>query len=211
STESMDVASLRSQVALAAVPWLEQVGSGNWKGQLRYRRCGAGIAACGAEGWSGRIQLEDGEFPLPGLAEPLQLESANAQIQGPRVTLDHIRARAGKVPFEGEYHYEPQTVRPHRVRLAIAELDAAELERLLAPTLGRAHGLIARAFGLRRAPVTEWLANRQVEGTVQIGSLALADAHVENVRTHLVWDITRLELDHIQARLEGGVVSGNLA
>ncbi|HWB96468.1 MAG TPA: hypothetical protein VG672_07190, partial [Bryobacteraceae bacterium] len=37
SSGAMHVATLRSQVALARVPWLEQVGSGIWRGQLRYQ------------------------------------------------------------------------------------------------------------------------------------------------------------------------------
>ena len=33
----MRVESLRAQAALAAIPWLDQVASGTWKGQLRYQ------------------------------------------------------------------------------------------------------------------------------------------------------------------------------
>ena len=62
STGSMAVAALRSQVSLAAVPWLEQVQSGHWKGQLRYTR---------PSGWTGKIELEDAQLPLAGLADPL--------------------------------------------------------------------------------------------------------------------------------------------
>ena len=52
STESMKVASLRSQVALAAVPWLEQVRSGQWSGQLHYHRepTAAGVPGSGGVG-----------------------------------------------------------------------------------------------------------------------------------------------------------------
>lgn len=37
STDAMRVESLRAQSALAAIPWLDQVSSGTWKGQLRYQ------------------------------------------------------------------------------------------------------------------------------------------------------------------------------
>src|SRR5262249_11110737 len=41
STDAMKVQSLRAQVALAAVPCLEQIASGEWSGELRYHRAPA--------------------------------------------------------------------------------------------------------------------------------------------------------------------------
>src|SRR6185369_13590647 len=89
STESMKVASLRSQVALAAVPWLEQLKSGHWSGELHYHGEPAPPvsqpvsddsvtpqSAVAAAGWTGRLQLTDAETPLPGLADPVQLATA---------------------------------------------------------------------------------------------------------------------------------------
>jgi hypothetical protein len=209
STESLDVASLRSQVALAAVPWLEQVRAGHWKGQLRYQFRPVPRPAPVA-GWNGHIELADAEIPIPGLAVPLRLESAAAQIQGARVMLEHIRARAGRIAIQGEYRYEPGATRPHRVHVIIPELDAVELERVLLPTLRRRRGLIARALNFVRAPVPDWLAERHVDGSVQVGVLTVAGARIERLRAHLSWDAMKAELGAIQARMENGTITGQL-
>jgi hypothetical protein len=204
SSEGMSVASLRTQVALAAVPWLEQLQSGEWSGQLHYSR-----TATGETGWTGKLALTDATLPVPGIAAPVELRSARAQIEGVRVVLDKIEAVAGGVEMTGEYRYEPQAARPHRVRLVAAELDAAALEAQLAPTLRRSGSLIARALG--RTAMPDWMKSRNLEGTLQIGVLHLGPARLDNVRGHLLWDSTRAELNGIQARMEKGTVTGTLA
>jgi hypothetical protein len=200
STGSMAVAALRSQVSLAAVPWLEQVQSGHWKGQLRYTW---------PSGWTGKIELEDAQLPLAGVADPLRIESANAQITGPDIVLDHMKASVGKIHATGDYRYEFGATRPHKLRVAFGELDATELERVLMPALQRRGNLIARAF--RRVPVPDWLEARHIDGTVQIGALTLGDLRLEKVRARLLWDALKVELAGIQAHIENGTVTGTLA
>ena len=56
------------------------------------------------------------------------------------MTLERIHAQAGKIAIQGDYRYEPQMARPHRLRLRIADADAAGLERLLMPTLRHSPG-----------------------------------------------------------------------
>lgn len=204
STESMGVASLRSQVALAAVPWLEQVRSGKWSGRLSY--------AYGAEGgWTGRLRLTEAEFPLAGLAEPLQVASANAEIRGARVVLTRIRAQVGKVRLQGEYRYEPSVARHHRFRLSIPEVDAAELERVFYPTLRRSRSLLSRALNLGRAPLPQWLEDRHMEGTLQIGALTLAENRLQRISAHLTWDEAKVEVNSVQARLGDAKIAGRLS
>jgi hypothetical protein len=201
-TDAMKVTSLRAQVALAAVPWLEQVQSGEWSGELRYHRDSSG------SGWRGDLDLTDGRLSVPGLADPLLLASVHASIDGARIVLDDLDAQAGKIAFTGEYRYEPGA-RPHRLRLRAAQLDAADLENELLPTLRRNPGLIARALGRARLPA--WLTSRDAEGSVQIDDLAIAGTHFDNVRAHLLWDAARVELDGIQAKLDRAAITGKLA
>src|SRR5262249_49745652 len=52
-TDAMAVASLRAQVALAAVPWLEQIRTGQWNGDLHYHYEAA------RAGWTGRLSISD--------------------------------------------------------------------------------------------------------------------------------------------------------
>jgi hypothetical protein len=197
----MKVASFRAQVALGAVPWLEQIRSGQWSGELHYHRDPA------KRGWTGGLQISDAEIQVPGLSDPLQISSARAQIDGARVVLDRIEAQAGTVAFTGEYRYEPGVPRPHKLRLRVPELDAADLEAELMPTL-RSSNLIARALG--RALVPDWLREREVDGVLQIDSLLLAGWRLENVRARLLWDVARVQLEGIEARLDRAAISGKL-
>jgi hypothetical protein len=50
-SDAMKVASLRAQVALAAVPWLEQLQSGAWSGDLHYHH------EATENGWAGRLTI----------------------------------------------------------------------------------------------------------------------------------------------------------
>jgi len=202
SADAMQVASLRAQAALAAVPWLDQVRSGQWAGLLRYHRDPE------KSGWTGRLQLTGAELDVPGLADPVKLATARARIDGARVTVDRVEATLGKTSFTGEYAYEPGAARPHRLRLNSPLVDAADLETEMAPTLRRA-GLLARALG--RASVPDWLQQRSVEGTLRIDDLALAGAHFENVQTHMLWDVTRVVFADIQAKLDRAVLTGKLS
>jgi hypothetical protein len=202
SADAMQVASLRAQVALAAVPWLEKVRSGEWSGLLRYHHDAE------AAGWTGRLQLTGGEIDAPGLADPVKLAAARARIDGDRVALDHVEASAGKLSFTGEYSYEPGTAHPHRVRLNAKLVDAADLEAEMAPTLRRA-GLLARALG--RTSIPDWLKERSVEGTVRIDDLVIAGSHWEKVQAHLLWDVTRVVFGDIQASLDRALLTGKLS
>jgi hypothetical protein len=201
-TEAMKVSSLHAQVALAAVPWLEQIRTGAWSGDLHYRRDSE------QAGWTGRLSIHDAEIRVPGFTEPVTFASARAQIDGARVVLDQIDAQVGKLAFTGEYRYEPALARPHRVRFHVAELDAADLEAALMPTFRRDRSLIARALG--RASVPEWLAGRAVEGTLQIGDLTVGDLELADVRTPVRWDVARIEFDGFQAKLDRAPVAGKL-
>ena len=203
SANAMKVASLRAQVALAAVPWLEQVRTGQWSGELNYHY-GVDLS-----GWTGRLDLKGAEIPVPGLADPVHLASAHAQIEGARVLLDHFAAQVGASAFAGAYTYEPGTARPHRVRLRAATLDAAALEAEWMPTLRRNPGLLARALG--RSTLPDWLQQRAVDGTIQVDDLLIAGAHLENVRAHVLWDVARVQFEAVQAKLEKAAITGVLA
>ena len=199
STDAMKVQSLRAQVALAAVPCLEQIASGQWSGDLHYHRAAAEAA------WSGRLVLTDATIAIPGLADPVQLNSAHAQIDGARVVLDRIDAQAGKLAFTGDYRYEPGVARPHRLRLRAEAWDAADLEAELMPTLRRSTNLIARALG--RPMVTDWLRQRNLDGTVQIDDLLLAGDHLENFRAPVLGARASVQVENRQARLDRAAIN----
>jgi hypothetical protein len=201
-SDAMKVASLRAQVALAAVPWLEQLQSGAWSGDLHYHH------EATENGWAGRLTIEDARVDVPGLAAPVDIAFARAQIDGPRVVLDQLDAQAGKVEFGGEYRYEPGAARPHRVRIRAAELDASDVEALLLPTLRRDRSLIARALGRNSLP--DWLKARGVEGTILVDELTVGGTRLAGVRGLLRWDGARIELENVQAKLDRAAFTGRL-
>jgi hypothetical protein len=204
-TDSMTVAGLRSQVALAAVPLLEQMQSGLWKGELRYQS-DPGLAGK----WSGAFELENAEVLLPGVIEPLRVQSAFARLDGAKVELEKIHASVGEITAQADYRYEPGAARPHRVRISLPSVEAAELERLMMPALKRNRGLIARTFGFGRAPVPEWLHSQSVEGTLAVESLQLAGIELHKVRSRLIWNGTALVLADLTGGVENGALSGTL-
>src|SRR6185437_7867946 len=181
----------------------EQVQAGWWNGMLQYHWSPA------ASDWTGDLELHDGQIAAPGLADPLQLTTAHARIEGADVALDRIDAQAGKVAFSGEYHYVPGAARPHKVKLHSDSLDLADLEAELAPTLQHDPGLIARAFG--RSALPAWLEGRGVDGTIDVAEATLGDARLTGVHGRLLWDATRVEIDGLQAKVNGAALAGRLA
>jgi hypothetical protein len=203
AADSMNVASLRSQVALAAVPWLDRLESGVWSGQLRYRLGPLKSA------WSGDLEVRDARVAVPGLADPLLLASAHARIDGAHLTLDRMEGQAGKIAFTGEYQYDPDMPRPHRVRLRADTLDSADLETEFQPALRRDRSLIARALG--RVTLPQWMKSLELDGTVAINGLDVTNLRFEGVKTRILWDGARVQLDNLQGTLDGAPVNAKLA
>jgi hypothetical protein len=189
-----------------AVPLLENCQEGTWKGRLRYHRAGETAGE-----WMGAFEIRDAQIPLPGMAAPLELASARAVLTDRGSVLSQIHARLGQVEFGGEYRYRPGAARPHQFRVAASKLEAAELQRLLLPTLQRSEGFLARALRLGRARVPPWLEERHAEGNVEIGALVLGDLNAEQVRAHLRWDATNVEITELEARVGEGRLTGRLA
>jgi hypothetical protein len=185
---------------------LDQVQSGIWKGKLRYQ----GEPGSAGE-WSGAFQLEGADILVAGITGPIRIESASAKLDGARVALEKIHATVGDLTAQGDYRYEPGAVRPHRVRIAIASMDAAELENIMMPSLRRNRGLIARAFGFGRVPVPDWLVDRQVDGSIAIESLQLAGLELRKLHARVIWNGTNLVLSDLNGEMENGSVKGRLS
>lgn len=205
SSEAMTIAALRTQTARLPAPVLQAITSGVWSGNLRYQR-GPGIE----EGWSGQVQLSRVEIPLPGLAEPLHVRGAVARLDGAKLWVDKIVARAGAAEVSGDYRYEPGAPRPHRFRLTVPRIDAAALERLLMPTLRRDQGFFARTLGFGKPEVPQWLATRFMDGTIHIGALTFGAGELHDLRARIRWSGVRVDLLDAEARLENGTAYGRL-
>ena len=71
-------------------------------------------------------------------------------------------------------------------------------KRSFMPTLRRNTNVFARALG--RPMVTDWLRERNVEGTVQIDDLCWPDTAWRICARTLLWDVGRVQLDGLQSR-----------
>jgi hypothetical protein len=56
----------------------------------------------------------------------------------------------------------------------------------------------------------DWLKQRDADGTVQVDDLAIAGAHLSNVRSHVLWDAARVQFEDLQARLDKASIAGAL-
>lgn len=204
TTKGMSVADMRS-FGVAAIPMLDQTKQGIWRGWARYQ----GAA------WSGEYDLLNARIPVDGLSDPLRIQSASIKLNGAHVSVTKLRGKAGGIAFTGEYRWEPGTVHPHKFNLTIQEADAAELARLLAPSIERERGFLARTLRLAAAPLPEWLKSRRADGAISIGTLTAGESSLSLNHARLLWDggIVRLagiDASWLSANLAGSALAGDL-
>ena len=205
TTRSLSVADLRS-FGLSSIPLLEQTSQGTWRGFARYRWLPGNAGE-----WSGEYELQNARIAVDGLADPLRIQTASVVSSGSRLAVNRLRARAGPVAFTGEYHWEPTAARPHKFKIAIAVADAVEIEGLVAPTLVRERGFLARTLRLGPAPVPEWLESRRADGTIAVDDLTFGDTHSSISAAHLLWDGAHVRLARLEGQVDDSAVTGDLA
>jgi hypothetical protein len=160
--------------------------------------------------WSGEYELQNARIPVDGLAEPVKVQSAFVSLNGKRVTVNRLRAKVGAIAFTGDYRWEPAAIHPHKFHLTIPEADAAELQRVLAPSLVRDRGFFARTLRLGDAPVPEWMKTRRADGTVTVGALTFGDTQVRVDTARLLWDAAQVRLAGVSAHVNDSPLTGEL-
>ncbi len=223
ATRAMNVADMRS-FGLAAIPMLDQTSQGSWRGWARYQgaaqTAGQPVGAQ-APGWSGEYDLLNARIPVDGLSDPLRIQSASVKLNGVRVSVTKLRAQLGGLAFTGDYRWEPASVHPHKFNIAIEAADIAELARLLAPSLLRERGFLARTLRLGAPPPEpDWLKARRADGTLSIALLSIpsssaGDTTLSVNQARLLWDAGIVRLAGIDAtvlspNLEGASLTGDL-
>jgi hypothetical protein len=188
---------------LGAAPLLGHCRGGVWRGHLIFHQEGEAPGV-----WTGTALVEDTRVSAPGLADPLEIANARLVIHPEDATIDRIQARIGAAELRGEYRYLPKAARPHRFRFVIPEIQAAEIERLLLPSLSRREGFLARALRLGASRVPRWLADRRAEGLLEIGSLSVGESKLAGLRAHVRWDGPAIESSDLSARWGDGVLNG---
>lgn len=209
SSRQLTIAEVESRaehvISAAPIPLLEKLRQGTWKGWIAFERSGDHPGV-----WSGEYDLQNALMDIPGVAAPLRFTSASVEMKNSGIHIDHIRAHVGLVKIEGEYRYDPDAGRPHRIRIHVAEIQLAEIERLMLPTLRRNESFLARTFRLRKETLPAWLQEREVDGSIQVDSLLDGDSPVGAFRAHLVWDGPSLVLSNADCRLGGMHATGKI-
>jgi len=206
TTRGLSVASMRS-FGLEAIPLMGQTPQGTWRGWARYE---------GGD-WSGESELQNARIALDGLAEPLLIKSASVSLNGKRVAVNRLQAKAGAIAITGSYRWEWDSeesgkVRPDKFDLKIDEADVAELSRLFAPALLRDRGFLARTLRLgANAPIPAWLKARRTEGTVSIGSLTAGDLRLREVTAQMKWNGPVVHLTELAGSSDPAEFAGDLA
>ncbi len=187
------------------LPLLANCRLGSWKGWMGLERHEDGPTV-----WTGEYDLQNTQIDVPGLAIPIRIASASVELQPTQLQMNRIHARAGAVSLEGDYRKMLDSEQPDRVRITVPELQVAELERIFMPTLRRQEGFLARTFRWQRAPIPEWLKERQVEGSIQIKSLLLDDTTLGSIRTRVVWNRLHLQFPGLETHLDDMDGTGKL-
>jgi AsmA family len=198
TTHQLTIAEVQSSaehvISAPPIPLLEKLRQGTWKGWIAFDRTGEQPGV-----WSGEYDLQNAIIEIPGLAAPLRFISASVEMKNSGIHINRIRAQVGAVKLDGDYRYDPDAGRPHRIRIAIPELQLAELERLMLPTLRRSEGFLARTF--RKETLPQWLRDREVDGAIQVDSLLNGDSPMGELHAHLVWDGPSILLSNVDCRL----------
>jgi hypothetical protein len=155
--------------------------------------------------------LLNARIPVEGLTEPVRVQSAAVSLNGKRVNVNRIRAKAGSISFTGDYRWEPAATRPHKFHLTIPAVEAAELQKVLGPALVRDRGFFARTLRLGDAPVPEWLKARRADGTVTIGSLTFGETQVRVDSARVLWDAALVRFLGVGAHIDNSVLTGDLS
>jgi hypothetical protein len=197
TTRGLSVAAMRS-FGLPNIPVIGDSPRGTWSGWARFQN----------EKWSGEAQLKEATLTVPGFAAPLEIASATISLAVNRTALTRLSGKLGETPFTASY--EARGAQPARFALSIPEANAAELDRVFAPTLARAApGLIDRTLR-RPANAPEWLKSRRAEGAIAIDSAFAADWRARDVKARVVWDGAALHFTNATAQIEGATFAGSL-
>jgi hypothetical protein len=95
--------------------------------------------------------------------------------------------------------------------LNIPELQLAELESLMMPTLRRSEGFLARTFRLRKETLPKWLLDRELEGDIHVTRLLNGESLIGEMRARLAWDGPTILLSSLDCHLDDMHAQGKLS
>jgi hypothetical protein len=157
---------------------------------------------------SGNAQLRAVRVEVPGIASPVQVQSAQVEGIGNRLRFHKLQAQLGKTSFSGEAEL-PQTcdegaLCASQFQLQADTISAQELNALFNPRMKK-HAWY-KLFG--SGEETNVLRSMQASGHVQAKRLLLGQLTASNVSTDFALDPMGLLLTNTSADLLGGTQTG---
>ncbi|MDX2269538.1 MAG: AsmA family protein [Bryobacter sp.] len=200
ATNELGVNELRSGLGAilsrGQLPLLEGAKNGSWQGALTYQRKEDTEAGT----WRGRLRIRNTLLSLEGVAQPLEVLTAEALFTPSRVDVRRLRALWEGIEVEGACTYFPSSPRATEVDLRIGEMNVRAMQSFFAPAGEAAPGLLER-MRLRRTLLPDWLRGRNVAGTISIRELAFAQARIAPLAGKLDWRGSALKLALAPTRL----------
>ncbi|HPT24909.1 MAG TPA: AsmA family protein [Bryobacteraceae bacterium] len=187
----------------ASIPFLDGCYSGRASGMFRYR-------SESASPWTGTVALAGLECSVEGLASPFTAAESTLTIREDGWAFRSPEAALGALAGTVDLAWRNTPRRPLRLQAAIVGADAAELERLVSPTLSRRRSLLDRTLSFGRSSVPDWLAGRSLSGRLHIGRLTFAGVAAEPAEANLFWDGANAEFSSITMRFGEAAFAGRM-
>jgi hypothetical protein len=184
---------LSQRFPTAYIPFLSQVHTGKWSGELTYSQPAGAIGT-----WRGEGDLAEAAVPVSGISQPVALTRAHLRIVGEDIQLDRMTVVAGTTEVKGDYSYTHTAPLQHQFHLVVSHADLPAIEAYFHPLLTRGGSLIDLALG--RSPVPKWLVEMKAGGTIQVDDLDAVAAWLSGLRANVLWEGTRIAVTGLTAR-----------
>lgn len=208
-TERASVAEMQSGAgrlfAAIPLPLVPSLREGTLRGEATYEITDGQPGA-----WSGKFNLQGAQIAVPDFSAPVEAVSAAVSFEQDKLRVSHLRGSVGGIGFEADLRYDAAAKHPTFLQIVVPSLDAARFERLALPLVRGQQGLLSRLpFGHPSLP--GWLAERDLEGTLRIGSLSLAGTPAGSFESRMVWTGASLEFPNIRWKMDDAEGAGKLA
>jgi hypothetical protein len=179
-------------------PVLGAMREGLVSGAVQYQRAednGNGV-------WSGNFRVDQGLISFPGLLAPLEKVEARVTFDQSGLEVSHLSTSIGAESLRGTYRYVAGAKRPERIHLELASAKLEDLEAMLEPTL-ESKSWLSR-LGVTRRSIPAWLANRNLEGDLNVSKFVVGDAPIGRLAAHFLWQGTTLDVLSLNVKMPEG-------
>ena len=184
-------------------PFFDRCRQGNWAGSVRFVQDAQGTGS-----WTGDVRVTGAVCTLDGVADTALVDSAQISLRGLAMVARRVALRVGKLSLTGEVDHDPQRRRHTRLVVNAVEASAAEVERLLLPSLRPDSGFLSRTLG-RGAPLPDWLSQRRLDARIRVAALTAGDERLlEGLDARVAWDGGIVEFAPFTASVLHGAVAG---